>query len=138
MRRVDSGRILITGSIAGFIPGSFQAVYNGTKAFLNSFSFALREELKSTKITVTCLMPGATQTDFFRRADMLDTNVGTTEKDDPAVVAKDGYDAMKNGEGDVVSGIKNKVQSSVANLTPASILASQHRKMAEPGSAKES
>ena len=73
MRRRNSGRILITGSIAGFIPGSFQAVYNGTKAFLNSFSFALREELKDTKVTVTCLMPGATDTEFFRRAEMMDT-----------------------------------------------------------------
>jgi uncharacterized protein len=67
MRRRNAGKILITGSIAGFIPGSFQAVYNGTKAFLNSFSFALREELNDTKVTVTCLMPGATDTEFFRR-----------------------------------------------------------------------
>ena len=88
MRRRNSGKILITGSIAGFIPGSFQAVYNGTKAFLNSFSFALREELKDTKVTVTCLMPGATETEFFRRADMMDTAVGSSEKDDPAEVAK--------------------------------------------------
>src|SRR4029077_4238777 len=78
MRGRNAGRILITGSIAGFIPGTFQAVYNGTKAFLNSFSFALREELKDTKVTVTCLMPGATDTEFFRRAEMMDTDVGTT------------------------------------------------------------
>ncbi len=82
MRRRNSGKILIVGSIAGFTPGSFQAVYNGTKAFLNSFSFALREELKDTKVTVTCLMPGATETEFFRRAEMMDTAVGTAEKDD--------------------------------------------------------
>jgi short-subunit dehydrogenase len=132
-----SGRILITGSIAGFIPSSFQAVYNGTKAFLNSFSFALREELKDTKVTVTCLMPGATETEFFRRAEMLDTDVGTTEKDDPADVANNGFDAMIKGEGDVVSGFKNKVQSAAANVTPAGVLASQHRKMAEPGTAKK-
>jgi short-subunit dehydrogenase len=137
MRRRNSGRILITGSIAGFIPGSFQAVYNGTKAFLNSFSFALREELKDTKVTVTCLMPGATDTDFYRRAEMMDTDVGTTEKDDPAEVANNGFDAMIRGEGDVVSGFKNKVQSAAANLTPAAVLASQHRKMAEPGTAKK-
>ena len=110
MRRRNSGRILITGSIAGFIPGSFQAVYNGTKAFLNSFSFALREELKDTKVTVTCLMPGATDTEFFRRAEMMDTDVGTTEKDDAAEVAKNGFDAMMKGQGDVVSGFKNKIQ----------------------------
>jgi short-subunit dehydrogenase len=136
MRRRNSGRILIVGSIAGFIPGSFQAVYNGTKAFLNSFSFALREELKDTQVTVTCLMPGATETEFFRRADMLDTAVGTAEKDDPTKVANDGYEAMIKGEGDVVSGIKNKVQTAAANVTPAGALARQHRKMAEPGTAE--
>ena len=136
MRQRNAGQILITGSIAGFIPGSFQAVYNGTKAFLNSFSFALREELKDTKVTVTCLMPGATDTEFFRRADMMDTDVGTTKKDDPADVAKIGFEAMIRGDGDVVAGLKNKIQSAVANVTPASMLAKQHRKMAEPGTAK--
>jgi short-subunit dehydrogenase len=136
MRKRDAGRILITGSVAGFIPGSFQAVYNGSKAFLDSFSFALREELRDTKLTVTCLMPGATDTEFFRRADMLDTKVGTDEKDNPADVARAGFDAMMRGEGDVVTGIKNKIQSSVANVTPAGLLARQHRKMAEPGTAK--
>jgi short-subunit dehydrogenase len=136
MRRRNAGRILITGSIAGFIPGTFQAVYNGTKAFLNSFSFALREELKDTDVTVTCLMPGATETEFFRRAGMMDTNVGTTKKDDAAEVARNGFEAMMKGDGDVVSGWKNKVQSSVANVLPAGALAKQHRKMAEPGSAK--
>jgi short-subunit dehydrogenase len=136
MRRLDAGRILITGSIAGFTPGSFQAVYNGTKAFLNSFSFAIREELKDTRVSVTCLMPGATETKFFQRADMMDTKVGTADKDDAATVAKIGFDAMINGEGDVVAGLKNKVQSAVASITPSGMLASQHRKMAEPGSAK--
>jgi short-subunit dehydrogenase len=137
MRRRDSGRILITGSIAGFTPGSFQAVYNGTKAFLDSFSFALREELRDTKLTVTCLMPGATETEFFARADMMDTKVGTSKKDDAADVAKVGFDAMMRGDGDVVTGIKNKIQSAVANVTPAAMLARQHRGMAEPGSAKK-
>ena len=137
MRHRNVGKILITGSIAGFIPGSFQAVYNGTKAFLNSFSFALREELKETDVTVTCLMPGATETDFFERADMMDTDVGTTKKDDPANVAKTGFDAMMRGDGDVVAGLKNKIQSAIANVTPAPILAKQHRKMAEPGTAKK-
>jgi short-subunit dehydrogenase len=81
-------------------------------------------------------MPGATETEFFRRADMMDTKVGTEEKDDPAEVAKVGFDAMMNGDGDVVSGWKNKVQSSLANVTPAAALAKQHRDMAEPGTAK--
>jgi short-subunit dehydrogenase len=97
MKGRGHGRILITGSIAGFMPGTFQAVYNGTKAFLDSFSFALRAELKGSGVTVTCLMPGATETDFFERADMLDTKVGTAKKDDPAEVARIGFDAMMNG-----------------------------------------
>ncbi len=136
MRSRGAGRILLTGSIAGFMPGTFQAVYNGTKAFINSFSFALREELKDTGVTVTCLMPGATDTEFFARAGMLDTSVGQAEKDDPAFVAKVGFEAMMDGEGDVVSGWKNKLLSAAANVTPAETLARQHRKMSEPGSAE--
>lgn len=137
MRNCNEGRILITGSIAGFTPASFQAVYNASKAFLNSLSFALREELTETNITVTCLMPGATETEFFRRADMLDTKVGTEEKDDAAMVAQTGYRAMLKGESDVVTGMKNKIQSAVANVMPNEVLAKQHRKMAEPGTAEK-
>lgn len=137
MRARGQGRILITGSIAGFMPGTYQAVYNGTKAFLDSFSFALRAELKDTGVTVTCLMPGATETEFFERADMLDTKVGQQEKDDPAVVAKIGFDAMMNGDGDVVSGWMNKLRSAIALVTPSGILAEQHRKMAAPGSGEK-
>jgi short-subunit dehydrogenase len=134
MRARKSGRILFTGSIAGFMPGTFQAVYNGTKAFVDSFSFALRAELKDSGVTVTCLMPGATETDFFERADMLDTKVGQSKKDDPADVAKVGYDAMMKGDGDVVSGWQNKLRSAIANITPSGVLAEMHRGMAEPGS----
>ncbi|MBB3657020.1 short-subunit dehydrogenase [Rhizobium sp. BK650] len=134
MRARGQGRILLTGSIAGFMPGSYQAVYNGTKAFINSFSFALREELKDSGVTVSCLMPGPTETEFFKRADLMDTSVGQAKKDDPADVGRIGYDAMLDGEGDVVSGWKNKLQAAVANVTPASMLAHQHAKMAEPGS----
>jgi uncharacterized protein len=136
MRARDKGRILITGSIAGFMPGSFQAVYNGTKAFINSFSFALRNELKDTEVTVTDLMPGATETEFFERAELMDTKVGQSRKDDPAMVAEVGWKAMMKGEGDVVAGWKNKLQSAIANVTPAGRLAEQHRQMAEPGSGK--
>jgi uncharacterized protein len=136
MRAKNSGRILLTGSVAGFIPGSFQAVYNGTKAFVDSFAFALRNELKDTAITVSCLMPGPTETEFFRRAELMDTSVGQSKKDDAAKVARDGYDAMMSGEGDVVSGWKNKLQTTLANITPAGLLAEQHRGMAEPGSGK--
>jgi uncharacterized protein len=137
MLREGRGRILITGSIAGFMPGTYQAVYNGTKAFIDSFSFALRAELKDTGVTVTCLMPGATETEFFERADMLDTKVGAGEKDDPADVARTGFDALMRGDGDIVYGWKNKLTATIANITPAGMLAEQHRKMAEPGSAKK-
>ena len=137
MRSANKGKILLTGSIAGFMPGTFQAVYNGTKAFVNSFAFALRNELKDTEVTVTCLMPGATETRFFERADMLDTRVGRQEKDDAADVARTGWDAMLRGDGDIVSGLKNKIQSAIANVTPAGMLAEQHRKMAEPGSGEK-
>jgi short-subunit dehydrogenase len=137
MRSRGQGRILLTGSIAGFMPGTSQAVYNGTKAFVDSFSFALRAELRDTGVTVTCLMPGATETDFVERADMLDTKVGQGKKDDPADVARVGFEAMMRGDGDVVSGWKNKLQSAIANVTPAAVLAEQHRRMAEPGSAEK-
>jgi len=136
MRARNAGKILITGSIAGFMPGTYQAVYNGTKAFLDSFSFALRAELRDTKVTVTCLMPGATETEFFERADMLDTKVGTQKKQDPAEVAKAGFDAMMDGKGDVVTGWQNKLRSAIANILPAGMVAEQHRGMAEPGSAR--
>ncbi len=135
MRAHQAGRILITGSIAGFMPGSYQAVYNATKAALDSFSFALRNELKDSGVTVTCLMPGATETDFFERAEMTDTKVGTSKKDDPADVARQGFDAMMRGEGDVVTGWMNKLRSAIATITPSGVLAEMHRKMAEPGTA---
>jgi short-subunit dehydrogenase len=132
MRARKSGRILITGSIAGFMPGTYQAVYNGTKAFLDSFSFALRHEVQHDGITVTCLMPGATETDFFARADMLDTRVGQGKKDDAADVARQGFDAMMRGEGQVVTGWQNKLQAAIAHVMPSDVLAEMHRRKAEP------
>lgn len=138
MKQRGQGRILFTGSIAGHMPGPYGAVYNGTKAFINNFSYALREELKDSGVTVTCLMPGATETEFFERADMEDTKIGASEnKDDPAKVARDGFDALMDGQGHVVSGIKNKMLVAAAHMTPDTLLAKQHAKTAEPGSAKE-
>jgi len=134
MRARGAGRILITGSIAGFMPGSFQAVYNGTKAFVDSFSWALRNELKDTGVVVTCLMPGPTDTEFFARADLLDTAIGQGGKDDAAMVAAAGFDAMMAGDGDIVTGWKNRVEAALANVMPASMLAERHRRMAEPDS----
>ncbi len=137
MRDRKRGRILITGSIAGFMPGTYQAVYNGTKAFLDSFSFALRHEVAEDGITVTCLMPGATETDFFERADLMDTKVGSSKKDDAADVAETGFKAMMKGEGDVVSGWQNKLMTAIASVTPSGMLASAHARMAAPGTAKQ-
>ena len=135
MCKAQQGRILITGSIAGFMPGTYQAVYNGTKAFLDSFSFALRHEIAEHGVSVTCLMPGATETEFFERADMLDTNVGQAKKDDAAAVAKQGFDAMMDGKGQVITGWQNKLQAAIAHLAPSDLLAELHRRKAAPGSA---
>lgn len=133
----NEGKVLVTGSIAGFIPGTFHAVYNASKAFLDNFTDALRNELKDVEgVTLTTLMPGPTDTEFFARADMLDTNVGASdEKDDPAKVARDGWDAVMRGEAYIVSGVKNKLQAAAAHVAPPGMLAEMHRKMAEPGSA---
>lgn len=128
------GRILFTGSIAGLMPGTFQAAYNGSKAFIDSFSFALRNELKDTGVTVTVLMPGPTDTEFFERAGLEDTMVGQGKKMDAAKVAEIGYKAMLRGDGDVVAGMGNKLQAAMAAVTPDSMLAEMHRKQAEPGS----
>jgi len=135
----DAGKVLVTGSIAGFIPGAFQAVYNGTKAFIDSFTDALRNEIKESKgVTLTTLMPGPVETEFFERGGMMDTSVGTSDsKSDPVDVAKDGWDALMAGRASIVSGWKNKLQVAAAHVTPAPVLAEQHRKMAEPGTASE-
>jgi short-subunit dehydrogenase len=138
MRDRGEGRILITGSIAGLMPGTYQAVYNGTKALLDSFSFALRAELKDSGVTVTCLMPGATETEFFERADMMDTKVGTGKKQSATEVAKVGFEAMMKGAGDVVSGWNNKLKAAISHVVPSSLLAEQHRKEAGPGTAHKS
>ncbi|MDB5891547.1 MAG: dehydrogenase/reductase oxidoreductase protein-like protein [Polaromonas sp.] len=132
------GRILITGSIAGYMPGAYQAVYNGTKAFVDSFAQALRTEIKETGVTVSLLIPGPTDTEFFARADMLDTKVGTDEKamSDPAEVAKAGFKAMMEGEADVVAGLKNKMQVAMSKVVPAQAASEMHRKMAQPGTAE--
>jgi short-subunit dehydrogenase len=136
MRKAGSGRILITSSIASQLPGAFQAVYNASKAFLQSFSFALRNELKDSGVSVTALLPGATETEFFDRADMKDTKVGQAKKDDPADVAAAGYEALMDGRGDVVYGLKNKLQVAAAKIIPDDRLAESHRNMAEPGTGK--
>ncbi len=127
------GRILITGSIAGFMPGTYQAVYNATKAFIDMFSYALRAEVQGRGVTVTCLMPGPTETEFFERADLMDTKVGQAKKDDPAEVAENGFKAMMAGDSGVVSGWQNKLQVALAKILPETVMAGQHAKQAAPG-----
>ena len=129
------GKVLITGSIAGHMAGSFQAVYNGSKAFIDSFAAALGNEIKDSGVTVTCLKPGATETEFFHRAHLDDTKVGQARKDDPADVAKTGWEAMKSGEHAVIHGLKNKMQVAAADVMTDAMTAEIHRKQTEPGSA---
>lgn len=135
MTALGEGRVLVTGSIAGYVPGAFNAVYNATKAFVDNFTDALREELNDFdgNVTLTTLMPGATDTEFFARADMLDTAVGKAEKTDPEKPARDGWDAMMKGEARIVSGLMNKLMVAAAGVAPPSLMAKAHRKMAEPG-----
>jgi short-subunit dehydrogenase len=130
------GRVLVTGSIAGFVPGSHQAVYNASKAYLDSLSFALREEMKDCDVTVTCLMPGPVETPIFARGDMKDTPMGRMPgKDDPARVAEAGWEAMKAGRAGITPGLMNKLVTTFAGLVPDTILARLNRALAEPDGA---
>jgi short-subunit dehydrogenase len=128
------GRILFTSSIASTMPGPYQAVYNASKSFVQSFALALRSELSDTGVTVTSLMPGPTDTEFFERAGMEDTRLGQGPMDDPAEVAKDGFEAMMKGEERVVSAsLQTKLQGRGSRLLPDRAKAAAHAKMAEPG-----
>ncbi|MFE6632287.1 MULTISPECIES: SDR family oxidoreductase [Streptomyces] len=132
------GRLMFTSSVAATMPGSFQSVYNASKSFVQSFAQALQEEVADTGVTVTSFMPGPTETDFFRRAGMTDTKVGTMDKDDPAQVARQAYDAVMKGRGKLVTGsAKTKAQGVADKVLPDRVKAAVHRRMAEPGSATE-
>ena len=131
------GKVLITGSVAGHMAGPFQAVYNGSKAFIDSFAAALNEEIKDSGVTVTCLKPGATETAFFHRAELDDTKIGQAKKADPADVAKTGWEAMKKGEAAVIHGLKNKLQVAAADVLPDATIAKVHRSEVEPGSGSD-
>lgn len=137
MARQGWGRVLLTGSIAGLMPGTYQAVYNATKAYIDSFAYALRAELRDSGISVTVLMPGPTDTDFFDTADMEDTRVGRGKKDDPAMVARAGFEAMLRGDGHEVSGFANKLQAMMARVMPPDQLARMHEGMARPRSGQQ-
>ncbi|WP_338240513.1 SDR family NAD(P)-dependent oxidoreductase [Aurantiacibacter hainanensis] len=134
MRSRNRGRILVTGSIVGDMPGPYNLVYNSTKAFIDDFCVGLATELKDTDVVISCLLPGVTDTEFFENADMKDdTMVGQTEmKADPAKVAKDGYQALLNGETKEVSGLMNKVQYFFADILPAGVVSKMHERMAKP------
>ncbi len=132
----DSGGILFTSSIAGTTPTPFEAVYGATKAFLRSFGESLHSELKDTGIHVTVLMPGVTDTNFFHRAEMDDTKAGAGSKDDPAMVARTGFDALMAGRDKVVAGLKNKAMVGMNAIRSEQWTADSHRKLAEPGSAR--
>lgn len=133
------GRIMFTSSIAAVMPAPFLAVYGASKAFLFSFSEALRNELKETGVTVTALMPGPTDTNFFMRAGMEDTKAATGKKADPSDVAREGFKALMKGEDHIFAGsMKVKVQGAMAEILPETVKAEQHRRIAEPGSANGS
>ncbi|GAA3755925.1 SDR family NAD(P)-dependent oxidoreductase [Micromonospora maritima] len=135
MVRRGAGRVLFTSSIASTMPGPYQAVYNASKSFVQSFAEGVRNELKDSGVTVTSLMPGPTDTEFFDRADMQDTRVGQGKKDDPRTVAGDAFAALMKGEHKVAAGsLVNKLQTAVGKIVPDRLKAEQHRMMAEPGS----
>lgn len=127
------GRILITSSLVSLSPGPFMAIYAATKAFLRSFGLAIRNELEDDPVTVTVLMPGATETDFFESADMEDTNIAQGGKDDPADVAREAYAALMKGSAQVVSGTANKLRAAAARITPDTALAQINRDQARSG-----
>ncbi|HEX8111885.1 MAG TPA: SDR family NAD(P)-dependent oxidoreductase [Kofleriaceae bacterium] len=132
------GRVLMTGSIVSTSPNPYQAVYGATKAFVMSFGEALRYELKDTGVTVTVLQPGVTDTRFFERADLRDTKIGQSSKDDPALVARQGFDAMMAGKDSVLAGsLKSKVEGLMNELLPETVKAAQAAKRTRPGSAKQ-
>lgn len=131
-----AGKILFTSSIVSQMPSPFQAVYAASKAFVHSFSEAIRNELKDTGVTVTALMPGATETNFFHRAGLDDTKVGADKKDDPAEVAKQGFEALMADKDSTLAGsLKTKVQGGIGSILPDTVTAEMNRKLNEPGSA---
>jgi len=134
----NEGKILNVASIAGKMPGPLQAVYHATKAFILSFSAAVREEIKETNVTITDLLPGATDTDFFHKADMEDAKLVREGKlADPADVAADGYQALMAGENKVISGFANKLQTTMSNVLPDSAIAANMHKQMKPSSEED-
>jgi short-subunit dehydrogenase len=133
MIKRGEGKILVTSSIASKSPGPWNSVYHATKAFVQSFTEAVRAEVKDRNITITALLPGMTDTDFFRKAGMENAkSYQEGELADPAEVAKDGYKALMDGDDMVISGMKNKVQVLMNNLTSDEKNAKKMEKQQEP------
>jgi short-subunit dehydrogenase len=129
----DSGKILLTSSVAATMPGPYQAVYNASKSFVQSFVEALQGELTDSTVTLTALMPGPTATNFFHRADLDDSLMGQSPKDDPAAVARQGYDALLQGKRKVVaSSLTSKAMAAVDAVLPDAAKAAAHRFIAKP------
>jgi uncharacterized protein len=138
MAERGEGRVLFTASISATLPTPFEAVYGASKAFMLSFAEATRNELKDSGVSVTALMPGPTDTNFFHRAGMDDTKVGAHEKrtNDPADVARQGFEALMAGKDHVIAAsLRTKFEGAVNKIMPETLKAAQHRKRAEPGSA---
>jgi uncharacterized protein len=137
MLKDGGGKVLFTSAIASLMPGPFEAVYAASKAFVQSFAIALRNELNDTGVTITVLMPGATDTDFFHRAGMDNTKIGQAKKDDPALVARQGFDALMAGKDHVIAGsIKNNIQGGLTKIISETVAAKIHRQQTEPQSEK--
>jgi len=134
MVQAGVGRVLVTSSVAAVTPGPYHATYAASKAFVHSFAEGLREELKDTGVTVTSLMPGPTETEFFSRAGMGDTPLGQSEdKDDARDVAKDGYEALMAGKPSVVAGsFKNRLQAELGTHLPDALAAPIMARMTKP------
>lgn len=130
----NSGKILQLASVASELPGPYQAVYHATKAYVLHLTEALISEVKDTGVTLTALQPGATDTDFFGKADMESSKIvqDRSSMSNAADVAKDGYEALMAGDDKVVSGFTNKAQIAMANVTPDTMLADQMKKKQEP------
>lgn len=129
----NEGRVLITSSIAAEMPGAYQTTYNASKSFLQSFTTALQAELTETDVVVTALMPGPTDTNFFHRAGLDDTPIGEGPKDDPALVARQGFDALMAGKDRVVGGsVMTKATAAAAAVLPDKVKALLHRKANAP------
>jgi len=128
----NSGRVLVTSSIAATMPGSHQTIYNASKSFVQSMVEAVQDELKDTDVTITSLMPGPTDTEFFERADMEDTGMGQGPKDDPAKVAEQGFTALMAGDKKVVAAsLAVKAQGSLNRVLPDAVKAAGNRVFAQ-------